>query len=112
MRVPLEISFRGVEKTEFLENLIREKTAKLERLCDNIISCRISSILPGRGMERKRSNWELLTDLYELTMAVLVTSLHAQTPSISAPQAGHLPFLRLIPFDPSPSRVMTTSLQR
>lgn len=42
MRVPLEISFRGVEKTEFLENLIREKTAKLERLCDNIISCRLA----------------------------------------------------------------------
>jgi len=30
MKVPLEISFRGVEKTRCIENLIREKAVKLE----------------------------------------------------------------------------------
>jgi cold shock CspA family protein len=41
MRVPLEISYRNVEKSEFLEELIREKAAKLERICEDIISCRV-----------------------------------------------------------------------
>jgi cold shock CspA family protein/ribosome-associated translation inhibitor RaiA len=41
MKVPLEIVFRGVEKTPYLEDLIRKKCAKLERLCDTIIRCRV-----------------------------------------------------------------------
>jgi len=42
MRIPLEISYRGVEKTEPIEALLHEKCAKLERYCDHINSCRIS----------------------------------------------------------------------
>lgn len=42
MRVPLEITYRNVEKTDFIENLIRGKAAKLEDYHDGIISCRIS----------------------------------------------------------------------
>ncbi len=42
MRVPLEISYRNVEKTEYIENMIHEKSAKLERFSDQIISCRVA----------------------------------------------------------------------
>jgi cold shock CspA family protein/ribosome-associated translation inhibitor RaiA len=42
MRIPLEISFRSVEKTDSIENLIWEKSAKLERFCDYINSCRVA----------------------------------------------------------------------
>ncbi len=42
MNVPLEISFRDIEKTAELEELIREKAAKLERVCDHISSCRVA----------------------------------------------------------------------
>ncbi|MGJ3247365.1 MAG: HPF/RaiA family ribosome-associated protein [Elainellaceae cyanobacterium] len=42
MNVPLEISYRHVDKTEALESLIREKVEKLESVCDHISSCRIA----------------------------------------------------------------------
>ncbi|MEJ2697420.1 MAG: HPF/RaiA family ribosome-associated protein [Candidatus Sulfobium sp.] len=42
MQVPLEITFRDVRKTETIEKLIREKVAKLEKICDYMVSCRIA----------------------------------------------------------------------
>jgi cold shock CspA family protein len=42
MQKPLEITFRGVRRAEFVEKLIREKVAKLEKACDHITSCRIA----------------------------------------------------------------------
>jgi len=42
MQVPLELSFRNVHRTDELEELIRRKVTKLERLCDYIISCRVA----------------------------------------------------------------------
>lgn len=42
MEVPLAISFRDVEKTDDIEELIRAKAAKLEKICDHIISCRVA----------------------------------------------------------------------
>jgi cold shock CspA family protein len=42
MRVALETSYRDVKKTEALENLIAEKTEKLERICDHMMSCRVA----------------------------------------------------------------------
>lgn len=41
MRVPLEMSFRGVQKTEAIEALIREKLEKLEQVCGHMTSCRL-----------------------------------------------------------------------
>jgi len=51
MRVPLEISFRSVEKTEFLEGLIREKSARLERICDYLTSCRVAVESPQKHQQ-------------------------------------------------------------
>jgi cold shock CspA family protein/ribosome-associated translation inhibitor RaiA len=42
MEVPLEITFRHVEKSDDIVRLIREKSAKLEKLCDSLISCRVA----------------------------------------------------------------------
>lgn len=42
MQIPLEISFREVEKTETLENLINEEASKLEQVHNNLISCRVA----------------------------------------------------------------------
>lgn len=42
MKVPAEISYRNVEKTEALESLVREKIEKLEKFCDHISSCRVA----------------------------------------------------------------------
>jgi ribosome-associated translation inhibitor RaiA len=42
MQIPLEITYRGVEKTAAIEALIRRKVDKLERLCNYIISIRVT----------------------------------------------------------------------
>jgi cold shock CspA family protein/ribosome-associated translation inhibitor RaiA len=42
MQVPLKITFRNVRKDSATEDLIRKQAAKLERVCDHIISCRIA----------------------------------------------------------------------
>lgn len=42
MQVPLEVSYRYVEKTDALDALINEKVAKLEQVCDHINSCRVA----------------------------------------------------------------------
>ena len=41
MQVPLQISFRNLERTEDLEALVREKVAKLEEFYDRITSCNV-----------------------------------------------------------------------
>jgi cold shock CspA family protein len=54
MRVPLEISFRGMEKIDAVEALIREKAADLDRLCSDIISCRVAVEVPQQHQRSGR----------------------------------------------------------
>lgn len=42
MQVPPEITFRNVEKTQDIEDLIQKRIAKLEEVCSYITSCRIA----------------------------------------------------------------------
>lgn len=42
MQVPLDITYRGVDKSPALESLIRSKAEKLEAVCDHIIGCHIA----------------------------------------------------------------------
>jgi cold shock CspA family protein/ribosome-associated translation inhibitor RaiA len=42
MKVPLSISYRDIEKTDAIDNLIKEKAQKLEQVCDYITSCRVA----------------------------------------------------------------------
>lgn len=46
MQIPLEITFRDIRKTEAIEKLILEKVAKLEKICDYMVSCRIAVEMP------------------------------------------------------------------
>ncbi len=39
MKLPVEISYRGVEKTDQLEEHILVKAARLDRFCDHISRC-------------------------------------------------------------------------
>jgi ribosomal subunit interface protein len=39
MKLPVEISYRGVEKSHQLDELIRSKAARLDRFCDHIGRC-------------------------------------------------------------------------
>ena len=39
MQLPIGISYRGVEKSDRLEELIHSKAARLDRFCDHISRC-------------------------------------------------------------------------
>ncbi len=41
MKLPLEISFRNVKRSEEIEERVRAKAAKLDRICDRITGCRV-----------------------------------------------------------------------
>lgn len=41
MKLPLQISFRGMESSPALERRIREKVARLERFHDRLMSCAV-----------------------------------------------------------------------
>lgn len=42
MEMPLDITYRDVEKNAAIDNLIRSKVEKLEEVCDHIIGCHIA----------------------------------------------------------------------
>ena len=52
MRVPLEITFRDALKSDEIDNLIKEKAAILDKIGDNLISCRVAVERPH---DNKRS---------------------------------------------------------
>ncbi len=52
MQVPLEISYRHVNKTEEIDQLIREKAQKLERVHQHISSCRVAVEKPQKHQTR------------------------------------------------------------
>ena len=39
MQLPVEVSYRGVDKTDATETLVRDKAAHLDKFCDHITRC-------------------------------------------------------------------------
>jgi ribosomal subunit interface protein len=62
MKIPPEITYRGVEKTAAIEALLDEKIAKLERVCDHISSCHIA-IEKDQDRPRDRSPYRVRLDI-------------------------------------------------
>jgi ribosome-associated translation inhibitor RaiA len=52
MQVPLQITFRDVAVPEILENYIRERAAKLDGICENLISCRVVLEAPHQHKQK------------------------------------------------------------
>lgn len=48
MDVPIEIVFHGMQKSEALETLARDRAAELEDIFDHIVSCRIAIEVPHK----------------------------------------------------------------
>lgn len=48
MQLPLQISFRGMERSEAIETRIRERAAELDQYYDRITSCRVVVESPHR----------------------------------------------------------------
>lgn len=62
MNIPLQVTYRGVDKTESIDRLIREKTALLDRHHDGLSSCRVAVEKPNRPDE-PGSGWRVRLDL-------------------------------------------------
>jgi cold shock CspA family protein/ribosome-associated translation inhibitor RaiA len=48
MQKPLQIAFRNLDSSEFLEGLVREKVARLERFHPDLVACRVVLEIPHR----------------------------------------------------------------
>ncbi|MDZ7761431.1 MAG: HPF/RaiA family ribosome-associated protein [Desulfovermiculus sp.] len=42
MQVPMEISYKDVDKSEWIEDFIQERVNKLQRFARDLISCRVA----------------------------------------------------------------------
>lgn len=49
MKLPLQISFKNMKSDKHITELINEKAAKLDRLCQDIIQCRVTVAVPHRN---------------------------------------------------------------
>ena len=51
MEIPPEITFRNIDRSEAIENLIADKAAKLDNIHENIVSCRVAVEKPQTRQE-------------------------------------------------------------
>lgn len=68
MQQPLEITFRGIPHSDAVEARIREKAAKLEQYCHNIVSCRVT--VDADHQHQHHGN------LYKITIDITVPNKH------------------------------------
>src|SRR6187549_528546 len=47
MQLPVEITYRGVEKSDEIDNLIRTKAERLDKFCDHISRCDVAVEKPN-----------------------------------------------------------------
>src|SRR5207247_10242455 len=47
MQLPVKISYRGLEKSDQIDNLVLEKAARLEKFCDHINRCDVAIEQPN-----------------------------------------------------------------
>jgi len=52
MQLPVNISYRGLEKSTEIENLIRAKAARLDRFCDHISRCDVAIEQPNHAHQK------------------------------------------------------------
>lgn len=64
MQVPLEVTFRGMERSDAVEADIRKHVESLEHVCDRITSCHVTLTLPHRHQRKGK--------LFEVTLRVAV----------------------------------------
>ncbi len=61
MQVPLKISFQNIAASESIEARVRERVARLERLSDEIVSCRVT--IEGPHTQPHRSTVGITIDI-------------------------------------------------
>src|SRR5450759_1390246 len=51
MQLPLTVTFHGMSRSDWIEDDIRKRAAKLETYCPDIMSCRVVVSIPHRHHE-------------------------------------------------------------
>lgn len=51
MQLPIEISYRGLEKTDEIEGLIHTKAARLDKFCDHVSRCDVVIERPNHAQQ-------------------------------------------------------------
>lgn len=54
METPLQVTFRGVQRSEGLDSAVRERAEKLDRFHPNIVSCRVVVEAPHHHQRKGR----------------------------------------------------------
>src|SRR3982075_114055 len=52
MQLPVKITYRGLEKSDEIDNLILEKSARLEKFCDHINRCDVAIEQPNHAHQK------------------------------------------------------------
>ena len=81
MRVPLQIAFHGIDHSDAVEESIRASAAKLEKLNDRIMACRVAVEGLNHGAERHRSSVRIRIDVTVPGAELVVTEGPDQGPT-------------------------------
>src|SRR3954467_5644066 len=52
MQLPVKITYRGLEKSDEIDNLVLEYSARLERFCDHINRCDVAIEQPNHAHQK------------------------------------------------------------
>ena len=63
MRIPIQITFRAMDHSDALEQLVRERAGKLETLSDRITGCRVALEAPHRHHHQAGGRYHVRIDL-------------------------------------------------
>lgn len=72
METPLELTFKNMDKSDFVEGLIRERVEKLERLYDGITSAHVYVLAPHKH-HHKGNHYEVRIEVRVPGTELLVT---------------------------------------
>jgi cold shock CspA family protein/ribosome-associated translation inhibitor RaiA len=72
MQIPLQITFRGIEKSDAIESTIRERASRLERFSDRITRCHVTVDMPHQHHHRG-NHYAIHIDIQTPTGDVAVT---------------------------------------
>ena len=52
MQLPIKITYRGLEKSDKIDDLVNEYAARLEKFCDHINRCDVAIEQPNHGHQK------------------------------------------------------------
>jgi ribosome-associated translation inhibitor RaiA len=76
MKLPLQIAFKNIQRSDAITNIVKEKAEKLDRLCPEIIGCRVTITMPHKS--HHQGNFFHITIDISLTGKELVVSRESQ----------------------------------